>query len=136
MAWYSKSIVAACSFGHPCVRPIEGHHHNRADGYQDPGWKTHLMKKITHPGSVPLILKKKKRKHLRIRNSTGERGNVLFKISQVNFLHLELRTTQLLKRMPFESVLMRWIKMEPVIQSEGSQKEKHQYSLLMHIYGI
>ena len=35
-----------------------------------------------------------------------------------------------------ESVLMRWIKLEPIIQSEISQKEKHQYSILMHIYGI
>ena len=26
--------------------------------------------------------------------------------------------------------------MEPIIQSEVSQKEKHQYSVLMHIYGI
>ena len=31
------------------------------------------------------------------------------------------------------SVLMRWIKLEPIIQSEVSQKEKHQYSVLMHI---
>ena len=36
----------------------------------------------------------------------------------------------------FESVLMRWMKLEPLIQSEVSQKEKHQYSILMHIYGI
>ena len=36
----------------------------------------------------------------------------------------------------FESVLMRWMKLEPVIQSEVSRKEKHQYSLLTHIYGI
>ena len=36
----------------------------------------------------------------------------------------------------FESVLMRWIKLEPIIQSEVSQKDKHQYSLLTHIYGI
>ena len=28
----------------------------------------------------------------------------------------------------FESVLMRWMKLEPIIQSEVSQKEKHQYS--------
>ena len=41
------------------------------------------------------------------------------------------------KKNTFESVLMRWMKPEPIIQSEGSQKEKHQYSiLLMHIYGI
>ena len=31
-----------------------------------------------------------------------------------------------------ESVLMRWMKLEPIIQSEVSQKEKHQYSILMH----
>ena len=31
---------------------------------------------------------------------------------------------------------MRWIKLEPIIQSEVSQKEKHQYSILMYIYGI
>ena len=31
----------------------------------------------------------------------------------------------------FESVLMRWMKLEPVIQSEVSQKEKHQYSMLL-----
>ena len=36
----------------------------------------------------------------------------------------------------FESVLMRWMKLEPIIQNEVSQKEKHQYSTLMHIYGI
>ena len=35
----------------------------------------------------------------------------------------------------FESVLMRWMKPEPIIQSEVSQKEKHQYSILTHIYG-
>ena len=27
-------------------------------------------------------------------------------------------------------------KLEPIIQSEVSQKEKHQYSILMHIYEI
>ena len=32
----------------------------------------------------------------------------------------------------FESVLMRWMKLEPIIQSEVSQKEKHQYSILTH----
>ena len=36
----------------------------------------------------------------------------------------------------FESVLMGWMKLEPIIQSEVSQKEKHQYSIIMHIYGI
>ena len=34
------------------------------------------------------------------------------------------------------SRVMRWMKLEPIIQSEVSQKEKHQYSILTHIYGI
>ena len=41
-----------------------------------------------------------------------------------------------IKKNTFESVLMKWMKLELIIQSEVSQKEKHQYSILMHIYGI
>ena len=41
-----------------------------------------------------------------------------------------------IKKKALESVLMRWMKLEPTIQSEVSQKEKHQYGILMHIYGI
>ena len=41
-----------------------------------------------------------------------------------------------IKKNTFESVLMRWMKLEPIIQSEVSQKEKHQYGILAHIYGI
>ena len=41
-----------------------------------------------------------------------------------------------IKKNTLESVLMRWTKLEPIIQSEVSQKEKHQYSILMHIYKI
>ena len=41
-----------------------------------------------------------------------------------------------IKKNAFESVLMRWMKPEPIMQSEVSQKEKHQYSILTHIYGI
>ena len=36
----------------------------------------------------------------------------------------------------FESVLMSWMKLEPIIQTEVSQKEKYQYSILTHVYGI
>ena len=39
-----------------------------------------------------------------------------------------------IKKSTFESVLMRWMKLEPIIQSEVSQKEKHQYNILTHIY--
>ena len=41
-----------------------------------------------------------------------------------------------IKRKKFESDLMRWMNLEPIIQSEVSQKEKDKYHILTHIYGI
>ena len=41
-----------------------------------------------------------------------------------------------IKRNAFESVLMRWMNLEPIIQTEVSQKENDKYHILMHIYGI
>ena len=41
-----------------------------------------------------------------------------------------------IKKNTFESVLVRSMKPEPFIQSEVSQKEKYQYSIITHIYGI
>ena len=41
-----------------------------------------------------------------------------------------------IKRNAFELVLMRWMNIEPIIQSEVSQKEEDKYLILMHIYGI
>ena len=39
-----------------------------------------------------------------------------------------------IKRNAFESVLMRWMNLEPIIQSEVSQNEKDKYHILTHIY--
>ena len=41
-----------------------------------------------------------------------------------------------IKRNTFESVLMRWMNLEPIIQSEVSQKEKSNYCILVYIYRI
>ena len=41
-----------------------------------------------------------------------------------------------IKKNAFESILMKQMKLKPIIQSEVSQKEKHQYSILTHISGI
>ena len=35
-----------------------------------------------------------------------------------------------------ESVLMRWMNLQPIIQGEVSQKEKNKYHILMHIYEL
>ena len=39
-----------------------------------------------------------------------------------------------IKRNSFESVLMRWLNLEPIIQREEGQKEKDKYCIIMHIY--
>ena len=41
-----------------------------------------------------------------------------------------------IKRNAFESVLMRWMHPEPIIQSEVSQREKDKDRILMHIYNL
>ena len=41
-----------------------------------------------------------------------------------------------IKRNTVESVLISWMNLEPIIQSEVSQKEKYKYHILTHIYGI
>ena len=40
------------------------------------------------------------------------------------------------ERNTFDPVLIRWMNLEPIIQSEISQKEKKKYCILTHIYGI
>ena len=45
-------------------------------------------------------------------------------------------THSAIKRNAFESVLMRWMNLEPIRQREVSQKEKDKYHILTHIYGI
>ena len=51
-------------------------------------------------------------------------------------VHIHMEYYSAIKKNAFQSVLMSWMKLEPIIQSEVSQKEKHKYYLLMHIYVI
>ena len=41
-----------------------------------------------------------------------------------------------IKRSTFESVPMRWMNLELIIQSEVNQKEKDKYHILMHVHRI
>ena len=49
-------------------------------------------------------------------------------------VHTHMKYYSAIKKNAFESVLMRSMKLECIIQSEVSQKEKHEYSVLTHIY--
>ena len=51
-------------------------------------------------------------------------------------VHHTMEYYSAMKRDAFRSVLMKWMNLEPIIQSEVSQKEKDKYHILTHIYGI
>ena len=51
-------------------------------------------------------------------------------------IHIQMEYYLAIKRNTFESVMMRWMNLEPIIKSEVSQKEKDKYYILMHIYRI
>ena len=61
--------------------------------------------------------------------STDERINKLWYMYTMGY-YLDI------KRNAFESVLIRWMNLEPIVQNELSQKEKNKYCVLVHIYGI
>ena len=48
-------------------------------------------------------------------------------------IYIQWNITWPYKRNTFESVLMRWMILEPIIQKEVSQKEKEKYHILTHI---
>ena len=49
---------------------------------------------------------------------------------------ITMKYYSVIQKNTLESILMEWMKLEPIIQNEISQKEKHQYSILTHISGI
>ena len=73
---------------------------------------------------------------LKKNNKTGNSNPIL--VSDINSLIFiyTMEHYSAIKNNSFESVLMRWMKLEPIIQSEVSQKDKDHYNILTHIYGI
>ena len=51
-------------------------------------------------------------------------------------VYYTMKCYSVIKKNKFESVLVRWMNLEPIIQSKVSQKQKKKCSILMHIYGI
>jgi len=56
-------------------------------------------------------------------------------IKQPWYIHT-MEYYSIIKRNSFETVLMRWMNLEPIIQNEASQKEKYKHRILIHMYGI
>ena len=72
---------------------------------------------------------------LKKNNKTGNSNPIL--VSDINSLIFiyTMEYYSAIKNNLFESVLMRWMKLESIIQSEVSQKDKDHYNILTHIYG-
>ena len=51
-------------------------------------------------------------------------------------LQLKIHKSKKSKGDAFESVLMRWMNLEAIIQSETSQKKKTKHHIVMHLYGM
>ena len=51
-------------------------------------------------------------------------------------VHIPMEYYSTIKKNSFESVLMRWMKLGPIIQSEVSQKDKDHYSILTYIWNL
>ena len=56
-------------------------------------------------------------------------------IKNLQYIYI-MKYYSVIKMNAFESVLMRWMNLEPIIQSKVSQKEKDKYHILTHIYRI
>ena len=56
-------------------------------------------------------------------------------IKKMWYIHT-IKYYSVIKKNEFESVAVRSMNLEPVLQSKVSQKEKNRYRTLMHIYGI
>ena len=51
-------------------------------------------------------------------------------------VHIHMEYYSAIKRNAYESVLMRWMNLELIIESKVSQKEKDKYCILMYLYRI
>ena len=69
-------------------------------------------------------------------HATDETSDCSLKFTSSNNTREDIYTMEYysaIKTNTSESVLMRWMNLEPIIQSEVSQKKKHKYHILMHM---
>ena len=64
----------------------------------------------------------------------GTRMSINRRMDKEVAVHIHDGILLTITRDPFESALMRWMDLEPIIQSQVSQREKDKYHILTHIY--
>ena len=68
--------------------------------------------------------------------STWKEPRCLLTDKWINKVVVYMEYYSAIKRNAFESALMRYMDLEPIIQSKVNQKEKYKYYTLTHVYGI
>ena len=58
------------------------------------------------------------------------------RIKKLWYIYIYMEYYSAIERNTSESVILRWMKLEPIVQSEASQKEKNKYYIQMHTYKI
>ena len=107
--------------------------HQRIDAFELWCWRRLLRVPWTARRSNQSVLKEISPKHLLLKLKLQYFGQLM---QRAESFEKTMDYYSAITKNAFESVLMRWTKLEPTIQSEVSQKEKHQYNILTHIYGI
>ena len=107
--------------------------HQRIDAFELWCWRRLLRVPWTARRSNQSVLKEISPKHLLLKLKLQYFGQLM---QRAESFEKTMDYYSAITKNAFESVLMRWTKLEPTIQSEVSQKEKHQYNILMRIYGI
>ena len=107
--------------------------HQRIDAFELWCWRRLLRVPWTARRSNQSVLKEISPKHLLLKLKLQYFGQLM---QRAESFEKTMDYYSAITKNAFESVLMRWTKLEPTIQSEVRQKEKHQYNILMRIYGI
>ena len=107
--------------------------HQRIDAFELWCWRRLLRVPWTARRSNQSVLKEISPKHLLLKLKLQYFGQLM---QRAELFEKTMDYYSAITKNAFESVLTRWTKLEPTIQSEVSQKEKHQYNILMRIYGI
>ena len=107
--------------------------HQRIDAFELWCWRRLLRVPWTARRSNQSVLKEISPEHLLLKLKLQYFGQLM---QRAELFEKTMDYYSAITKNAFESVLTRWTKLEPTIQSEVSQKEKHQYNILMRIYGI
>ena len=124
---------STCNVGAMCSIPGSGRF--LGGGHGNPLQYSYLENPV-HKGAWQAIVQRVTKSQMWLKQTSMQAERYFSHESSTTFRVQKIFQKISLLKNSFESVLMRWMKLEPIIQSEVSQKDKDHYNILTHIYGI